>query len=306
MANNEIKNPHDKIFRAAMQYKEVACEFLEMHLPEDIKKNLDFSSIITCPNTFVDEDLKLLQSDILFKATISGEEAYLYVLAEHQSQPDKLMPFRLVQYMTKIWDFHIKQTGDASPLPLPAILPLIFFTGKGKYTAAHTIWDLCGNQAELMKRIWEAPFQVINVNTISDEVLTSHKWSGTLEFIMRHRFRQHLNADLKKISININYLLQEKNRKLVVELLTYIVDMDEEHRTIQELINVIHDQVPPNVENEIMSLAEILKEEGRLEGELKGKLEMAQAMLDEGSDIAFVVKVTKLPLDTIKKLKKEQ
>lgn len=38
MANNEINNPHDKIFRAAMQYKEVACEFLEMHLPEDIKK----------------------------------------------------------------------------------------------------------------------------------------------------------------------------------------------------------------------------------------------------------------------------
>ena len=90
----------------------------------------------------------------------------------------------------------------------------------------------------------------------------------------------------------------------MVELLTYIVDMDEEHRTIQELVNVIHDQVPPNVENEIMSLAEILRDEGRLEGELKGKLETAQAMLDEGSDIAFIVKVTKLPLDTIKKLKK--
>ncbi len=83
--------------------------------------------------------LKLLQSDVLFKALVSGEEAYFYILAEHQSKPDKLMPFRLIQYMTKIWDFVIKNKGNKSPLPLPVIVPMIFYTGKGKYTAASTL-----------------------------------------------------------------------------------------------------------------------------------------------------------------------
>ena len=99
MSKSTLHNPHDKLFRAAMQYPEVAHEFLEMHLPEYIKKNLDFSSITTCPNTFVDEDLKLLHSDVLLKALVSGSKTYFYILAEHQSKPDPLMPFRLIQHV---------------------------------------------------------------------------------------------------------------------------------------------------------------------------------------------------------------
>ena len=161
MSKSTLHNPHDKLFRAAMQYPEVAHEFLDMHLPEYIKKNLDFSSITTCPNTFVDEDLKLLHSDVLLKALVSGSKTYFYILAEHQSKPDPLMPFRLIQYMVKIWAFHIKQSKKNTTLPLPSILPLIFFTGIGQYTAAHTLWDLCGAQANIMQRIWTSPFLLL-------------------------------------------------------------------------------------------------------------------------------------------------
>ena len=49
-----------------------------------------------------------------------------------------------------------------------------------------------------------------------------------------------------------------------------------------------------------MSLAEQLKEEGKIEG----KLEIAKKMLDEGSDLVFVAKVTGLSLDKIKALQK--
>ena len=306
MSKSIIKSPHDKLFRAAMQYPEVAREFLDMHLPEFIKKDLDFSSIIICPNTFVDEDLKLLQSDVLLKALVSGQETYLYILAEHQSKPDPLMPFRLIQYMSKIWDFHIKQSKRNASLPLPVILPLIFFTGNGKYTAAHTIWDLCGEQSDLMQHIWTSPFPIVDVNTIPDEALQSRVWSGTLEFIMRNRFRQHLTAEFKKIAPNINQLINVKNNKLVVELLRYIINLDEENRTIDDFLSEIHDQVPVSVEEKIMSMAQRTRDEARLEGELKGKLEIAQNMLDLGSDPVFIQKITKLPLDVIKELQNKK
>ena len=106
MTKKKIQNPHDKLFRASMQYPEVAREFLELHLPEAIKKGLDFDSIITCPNTFIDQDLKLLQSDVLLKATVFNEEAYLYILAEHQSKPDPLMPLRLIKYTTLLLEHY--------------------------------------------------------------------------------------------------------------------------------------------------------------------------------------------------------
>ena len=297
----KIKNPHDKLFRASMQYPNVAREFLELHLPEFIKKGLDFSTLITCPNSFIDDELKLLQSDVLLKAMVSGEETYLYVLAEHQSKPDPLMSFRLMKYMIRIWDVHCQQFGTTSPLPLPVIVPLVFFTGNGKYTVARTLADLCGSNAEVMRRILENPHALINVNTIPEEQLTSRMWAGTMEFIMRNRFKQHLSHEIKKIAGNLNHLFLEKNGQLVLELLTYIVNVDDEHRDIQELIDIMHSQLSPDVENEIMTLAEKLRDEG---ADNKA-IEIAKRMLEAGSDIAFVIKVTNLSTAQIKALQKK-
>lgn len=90
----------------------------------------------------------------------------------------------------------------------------------------------------------------------------------------------------------------------MLELLSYIVDIDDEHRTIQEFISIIHD-LSPEVEEEIMGLAAKIRDEGKLEGELKKGIEIAQNMLVEGSDPIFVAKVTKLRLDQIKALQKK-
>lgn len=51
-----------------------------------------------------------------------------------------------------------------------------------------------------------------------------------------------------------------------------------------------------------MSLATQLKEEGRLEGELNKEREIAKRMLEEGSELAFVVKVTGLSLEQLKEI----
>jgi len=51
-----------------------------------------------------------------------------------------------------------------------------------------------------------------------------------------------------------------------------------------------------------MAIAEHLRKESKLEG----KLETARNMLAEGSDLAFIVKVTKLPLEQIKSLQIKQ
>ena len=56
-----------------------------------------------------------------------------------------------------------------------------------------------------------------------------------------------------------------------------------------------------------MSLAEQLREEGELRGELRGALnkeiEIAKRMLDEGVEVVFIAKVTGLSVDKVKSLK---
>ena len=303
---NKINNLHDKFFRASLQYPTVAREFLEMYLPDEIKKELDFSSINYCQNSFIDEQLKLCQSDVLFKATIAGCESYLYILAEHQSKPDKLMPFRLMKYMVNIWDTHIKEVGAKQSLPLPAIFPLVFYTGGSKYNASRTLWDLCGDNAEMMHKILQSPFHLVDVNTLSEEELTSHAWAGTMGFIMRQHFKKNLTHELKKIVANFNVIALNQEGQYVLELINYILNMDDDHRDFKEFVAIIHDQLEPSVERTIMTLAQRIRDEGLEKGKLEEKNEIALNMLKEGSDAVFVAKVTKLSLDQVKMLQSKK
>ncbi len=144
-----------------------------------------------------------------------------------------------------------------------------------------------------------------DVNTIPENLLTSRMWSGTMEFLMRHRFRQHIGQELEKIAQNINLLMLEEKSQFVLQLPSYIMAVDEEHRNISELTNIIHDKLSPNVEKELMSLAEILREEGELQGKLKKSIEIAKKMLSDGVEPVFIAKYTELSIDKIKEIKKD-
>lgn len=79
MKKSVIHMPHDKLFRSSLQFPKVAREFLELYLPENIKQQLDFNSIEYCQTSFIDEQLKLSQTDVLFRASIANKEAYKYL-----------------------------------------------------------------------------------------------------------------------------------------------------------------------------------------------------------------------------------
>jgi predicted transposase/invertase (TIGR01784 family) len=56
------------------------------------------------PGSFVDEALRWRHSDVLFTAPLDGHHAFVYALIEHQSSDDPLMAFRMMRYVTRIWD----------------------------------------------------------------------------------------------------------------------------------------------------------------------------------------------------------
>ena len=314
MKNKMIHTPHDKLFRSSLQFPEVAREFLELYLPSSIKQKLDFKSVTYCQTTFIDEQLKLSQTDVLFKAQFEGKPVYFYILAEHESQVDSLIAFWLMKYMISIWDYHIKQHPGNKALPLPFILPLVFYTGGGDYNAQRQFWKLFGDHSLLMKETLEYPFHLIEVDKLPEKAMTSHIFAGTMAFIMRKHFRTHLNQEIRKIISNLNALEHCEHHRFVLELIKYMLNIDEKHTNINELLDILQNQMSPAVEKEIMSLAEKLIEQGIEKGKLEGKLdgiregeqkkeiEIAERMLVEGSEPVFIAKVTGLSIEQIKKL----
>ncbi len=99
MADTKLVSPHDSLFQAAMEHRPVAINFLDYHLPKKIRQALDIESLSLLPTTYVDTKLRKRFSDVVFRCNLAEKPAYIAIVTEHQSTPDKLLPFRVTQYV---------------------------------------------------------------------------------------------------------------------------------------------------------------------------------------------------------------
>ena len=73
----------------------------------DIVKSLDFSKVQRVNTTFIADNLREQESDMVFLLPFRDAdemEVMIYILIEHQSTVDPTMGFRLLFYMCQIWD----------------------------------------------------------------------------------------------------------------------------------------------------------------------------------------------------------
>ena len=159
----------------------------------------------------------------------------------------------------------------------------------------------------LIDRYFLKPFQLIDLGQIDDETLKQHTWSGVMSFALKHIFARDVLPWLKEITDILHQLDNEGGRDFIAIVLQYLLERGELSDK-EAFFKLIDTQISHEVGEKIMSLAQQLKEEGRIEGmhegELKKEKEIAKRLLDAGSDPAFVAKVTDLSLDKIKMLQK--
>jgi hypothetical protein len=112
-----VSSPHDALFKHVFSQPEHAASELRAVLPAGLSARLDWSSLELEPSSFVDEHLRGRQADLLFRVGCAGRSAFLYILFEHQSTTDALMAFRLLRYMTRIWDASCSRITKQSACP---------------------------------------------------------------------------------------------------------------------------------------------------------------------------------------------
>ena len=73
-------------------------------------------------------------------AKISGSDALLYILWEHQSSEAPLMGLRLLSYMVRIWQRQAQEGGQSTKLS--PILPLVLAQDKDRWKTSTHFHDL--------------------------------------------------------------------------------------------------------------------------------------------------------------------
>ncbi|MBA4697778.1 MAG: Rpn family recombination-promoting nuclease/putative transposase [Legionella sp.] len=312
--SKSIHNPHDRIFHASLKHPKVTKEFLNLFLPDSVKKDMNFNQVTYCNTTFIDESLKLQESDVLLKTEINNQPAFIYILCEHQTKVDKWMPFRLFKYMLAIWEMHITEKGEKDALPLPVIFPLVFYTGKKAYHGQRALWELCSDPQK-MQAILTEPFHLVDTTALPESMLNDHRWAGTLSFVMRQQFKAQFKESVLALAKNLEALWGE-DRAYVLKLIAYILAIDETDQTPEEFVSLFKGKVSNTLEHEIMGLAEKIEQrgvqkgiergiaQGVAKGIEKGKLETAKKMLAAGVELAFIAKMTDLSVAQLEALKK--
>src|SRR5438067_6705921 len=76
----------------------------------EVAERLDFTRAKRVNRSFIPADLQKRESDLIFAVPWrDGEfkaagQVWVYVLLEHQSRPDPLMPLRLLLCMVQLWE----------------------------------------------------------------------------------------------------------------------------------------------------------------------------------------------------------
>lgn len=273
---------HDALFKAAFEHPGHAAGLFRHHLPAALSNAIDWTTLALEPGSYVDETLGRSHSDLLFSAQIGERKIALYVLFEHQSSNDPLMPYRVLRYIMRIWERHIDQHGH----PLPLIVALVISHAPGGWTAPMHLHDLISPiPASLQDTVRFVPgFEIIveDLAHVTNEELEALALETFPELVLRAlrdaRDIEQLDrniADLARLAAKL--LAAPSGIAAVSQVLRYILQVCEGLH-YDDFCAKLREHLP-EAERPAMTAAEELMQKGRAEGREAGRAEGQTAML---------------------------
>ncbi len=132
MTTPTTSTPHDAVFKTFLHHPETARDFLDIHLPAELRMLCDLNSLQLESESFIEADLRSRYSDVLWSLHTRNGDGYVYVVIEHQSSAEPHMAFRLLRYALAAMQRHL----DAGHKELPLVIPMLFYHGSQANGAA--------------------------------------------------------------------------------------------------------------------------------------------------------------------------
>ena len=259
--------PNDGYFKAVFSDPERAALFFQSHLPRALVAQVEWSSLVLVPGSFVKQSLQQAHSDLLFSVKAGGRETLLYLLFEHQTTVDPAMPLRLLGYVLEILQAHHQRDG----LPLPPVLPFVLHQGPEHWTVSPEFSDMFSLSAELAAQLlpYVPKFQhaLLDLTQTDPDRDEAHDELRLVMQLMRLARRKQVSEFLRWFDREAQRQGWRVPEPLILLSYTYVlhvdavIDLDEIARSLE---HTTQDKEP------IMSLAQRLRAEGRNEGRNEG------------------------------------
>ena len=327
-----ITKTHDNSIKLILKEPELMAEFLHNFISIDILKGIDPSDIEDVTERFLSPIAEQKDGDTVKRIKIKGEKPlFVITIIEHESAVNFRAPFKMLYYMVMILDAYEKEAnrqtkgiGRTKGFKYPPILPIIFYNGTGKWTAARTLSGRTEMNDIFAKYIPKFDYELVDLNKYSVTDLVQFENMLSLLMILGKIKKKEDFSIMGKVpeeffkkieALNIPEHMQALPRQMMEVLLTKI-DVPKEE--IEDIVSRIDERgLSEMIAIENYSVRETRREaraegraegkaEGRAEGKAEGRAEIAKAaaeyLLSNGSTISDIAAILKITEEEIKVL----
>jgi hypothetical protein len=135
---------HDNGYKLLFSHAETVADFLRGFVKEDWVRELDFSTLKRVDGTYVSDDLRSRESDVVWRVSWRGRPLYVYLLLEFQSTVDPYMAVRVMTYLGLLYQDLIRQKALPPSGLLPPVFLAVLYNGERPWQAALDMADLIG------------------------------------------------------------------------------------------------------------------------------------------------------------------
>jgi len=135
---------HDNGYKLLFSHAETVADFLRGFVKEDWVQELDLSTLERVDGTYVSDDLRSRESDVVWRVSWRGQPLYVYLLLEFQSTVDRYMAVRVMTYLGLLYQDLIRQRALPRSGLLPPVFLAVLYNGERSWEAPLDVADLIG------------------------------------------------------------------------------------------------------------------------------------------------------------------
>lgn len=214
----QITDPHDKFIRETFSRRYIASNFLDEHLPGEIRKKVNLATLSVVKDSFIDKELREHFSDILYTVKYRKTDMFIYLLFEHKSYPDRFSALQILRYETRIWDQYLKQNPKAKKLP--PVFPMLLYNGKAEWKIPANFQSLIQTSGIPEKYIPEYSYELYDISHLPENEIRGKVLTRMILLTAKYIFDPNLRQKLPEI---LSLFHQVTNQKTALEMLEIIL-----------------------------------------------------------------------------------
>jgi hypothetical protein len=133
---------YDQSYKLLFSHAELVADLLRGFVREDWVQALDFTSLEKVSGSYVADDLRSREDDVIWRVRWGQDWLYVYLLLEFQATVDRFMAVRILTYVGLLYQDLIRSRQFTAQGYLPPVLPLVLYNGVKRWQAPEEVAEL--------------------------------------------------------------------------------------------------------------------------------------------------------------------